>query len=41
MVCIQHEGNTIDKLQFATDDKKVDVEISPEFKNILSNILGK
>jgi len=41
MVCVQHEGNTIDKLQFATDDKKVKVEISPEFKNILSNILGK
>ena len=41
MVCVQHEGNTVDKLQFATDDKKVKVEISPEFKNILSNILGK
>jgi glycosyltransferase involved in cell wall biosynthesis len=41
MVCVQHEGNTVDKLQFATDDKKVNVEISPQFKNILSNILGK
>lgn len=41
MVCVQHSGNTVDKLQFATDDKKVNVEISPEFKNILSNILGK
>lgn len=41
MVCVQHEGNTVDKLQFATDDKKVNVEISPEFKNVLSNILGK
>jgi len=39
MLCIQHGENTIDKLQFAKDENKVNIEISDELKNILKTIL--
>ena len=40
MVCVQHGENTVEKLQFATDDKKLNIEISDDFKNILKFILN-
>ena len=39
MCCVQHSGNTIDKLQFAKEENKLDFEISDEYKNILKKIL--
>ena len=39
MLCVQHGGNTIDKLQFAKDENKINIEITDELKNILKNIL--
>ena len=39
MVCIQHGENTVDKLQFATNDKKVNIEINEPFKEYLKKIL--
>jgi len=39
MVCIQHSGNSVDKLQFANDDNKIDIQISEDIKNILKKIL--
>jgi len=39
MVCIQHGENTIEKLQFAKDDNKLDIQLSDECKNLIKNIL--
>lgn len=39
MLCIQHGGNSVDKLQFANDDNKIDIQISDDIKNILKKIL--
>ncbi len=39
MCCLQHEGNTIDKKQFADDEHKIDFEMETNLKNILNNIL--
>jgi len=39
MLCVQHGGNTIDKLQFAKDENKINIEISDELKDILKSIL--
>ena len=39
MVCLQHSGNTIDKLQFAKDENKLDIQLSDECKNLIRNIL--
>jgi len=39
MCCIQHPENTIDKLQFATDDLKIEMKMDDNLKNILTNIL--
>ena len=41
MICIQHGENTVDKLQFAKDDNKLDVELTQEFKDLISLILKK
>ena len=41
MLCVQHGDNTVDKLQFAKDDNKIDIEITDDFKNILNDILKK
>ena len=41
MCCLQHEGNTIDKMQFAKDELKVEAKIDDTLKNILKNILKK
>ena len=41
MLCVQHGGNTVDKLQFAKDDNKINIEITDDFKNILNDILKK
>jgi len=40
MMCIQHGENSVDKLQFANDDNKLDFGISEDIKNILKNILA-
>ncbi len=39
MMCIQHNSNTVDKLQFARDDNTIDLTITDEIKNILESIL--
>ena len=39
MCCIQHEGNTVEKLQFAKDDNKVDIALSPQMIELLKKIL--
>ena len=39
MLCVQHGENTIDKLQFAKDENKINIEISDELKTILKSIL--
>lgn len=38
MLCLQHSGNTVDKLQFAKEDNKLNIEISDELKIILDEI---
>jgi glycosyltransferase involved in cell wall biosynthesis len=39
MVCIQHEGNTVEKLQFAKDDNKVNINLAPQMIDLLKRIL--
>jgi len=40
MVCLQHGGNTVEKLQFANDDNKLNIELDDNLKNLLRSILG-
>ena len=40
MLCVQHSANSVDKLQFAKDENKIDVDIHEDLKNILRTILG-
>ena len=39
MCCVQHGGNTVDKLQFAKDDNKLPIELHEDMLEILGNIL--
>ncbi len=39
MCCIQHSDNTIDKMQFAKDELKVDLTMDENLINILEKIL--
>jgi len=39
MVCLQHDGNTVDKMQFAREDNKLDIELSDELIHKLKSIL--
>jgi glycosyltransferase involved in cell wall biosynthesis len=39
MICLQHSGNTVDKLQFAKDECKIDITIKDSLKTILTDIL--
>ncbi len=39
MVCIEHDGNTINKLQFAKEENKVDLELRPEIIQVIKNVL--
>ena len=39
MVCVQHSGNTVDKLQFANEENKINIEMSDEMINLLNTIL--
>jgi len=41
MMCVQHGGNTVEKLQFARDDNRLNIEISDEMREILENIFKK
>jgi len=41
MCCVQHGENTVDKLQFAKDDNKIDIELSDDMKDLLQTILKK
>ena len=41
MLCLQHSENTVDKLQFAKDDNKLNIEISDELKVILDSIFER
>ena len=40
MICIQHGDNTVDKLQFAKEENKLEIEISDELKDVLTEILS-
>jgi glycosyltransferase involved in cell wall biosynthesis len=40
MLCVQHSANSVEKLQFAKEENKIDVEIHEELINILKTILG-
>ncbi len=39
MCCVQHAGNTVDKLQFAREETKLTMTLSDEIINILKKIL--
>ena len=39
MCCVQHGGNTVDKLQFAKDETKLTMTLSDEIIKILKNII--
>jgi len=39
MLCLQHGDNTVDKLQFAKDENKLEIEISDELKDVITKIL--
>lgn len=39
MCCVQHGGNTIDKLQFAQDNNKLPIELSNEMIQILKQVI--
>tara|TARA_R110000803_G_scaffold12624_3_gene36205 strand:+ start:748 stop:1449 length:702 start_codon:yes stop_codon:yes gene_type:complete len=39
MICLQHSGNTVDKLQFAKPDNKLDIQLSPELIEKLKSII--
>jgi hypothetical protein len=39
MCCVQHDGNTVEKLQFAREDNKIDLNLSDELISILKEIL--
>jgi hypothetical protein len=41
MCCVQHGENTIDKLQFAKEENKLNIRLDPECENILKQILFK
>jgi len=41
MCCVQHGENTIQKLQFAKDNNKINIDITDDMKNILNKILKK
>ena len=41
MMCVQHGGNTVEKLQFAREDNRLPVEISDQMREILENIFKK
>jgi len=41
MLCLQHKENTVDKIQFAREDNKLNIEISEELKIILDKIFNK
>ena len=40
MVCLQHGGNTVEKLQFANENNKLNIELDENLKNLLRSILG-
>lgn len=39
MICIQHSGNTIDKLRFAKEENKLDFKMDPNIIKLLNVIL--
>ena len=39
MICLQHSGNTVDKMQFARKDNKLEIKLSDELKEKLKIIL--
>jgi glycosyltransferase involved in cell wall biosynthesis len=39
MCCVQHSGNTVDKLQFAKDETKLTMTLSDEIINVLKKII--
>jgi len=40
MCCVQHSGNSVDKLQFAKEDNSLDFDITEDYKTILRKILN-
>lgn len=41
MVCLQHDGNTIDKMRFATPECKTDIQLTSDLIKMIKNILKK
>jgi len=39
MCCVQHDGNTVGKLQFAREDNKMDIKLNKELIKLLKKIL--
>lgn len=39
MCCVQHQNNTIDKLQFAKDNNKIPINLSDEMLEILKQVI--
>ena len=39
MCCLQHEENTVEKLQFAKDENKLDIRLDDKLINLIKNIL--
>ena len=40
MCCVQHDGNTVEKLQFAREDNKMDITLNAELIQLLKEILN-
>jgi hypothetical protein len=39
MCCLQHKENTIEKLQFAKEDNKLDIRLDDKLISLIKNIL--
>jgi glycosyltransferase involved in cell wall biosynthesis len=39
MVCLQHSGNSVDKLQFAKEENRLEINLNDELINLLDKIL--
>ena len=39
MICLEHDSNTVNKLQFATEQTKIDISLDDKLINIIKNIL--
>ena len=40
MICLEHSGNTVDKLQFAKEENKINIELSEPLTEMIDKILN-